>query len=84
MGRKQECLDVLTFIAKVNDKEKEWSDFQVKNPEVINKIGEKKIEKQNKKSYNIIQILGFPSQRKKIILLCCLWFASGMKFLEFY
>jgi hypothetical protein len=27
MGRKQECLDVLTFIAKVNDKEKEWSDF---------------------------------------------------------
>ena len=80
MGRKQECLDVLTFIAKVNDKEKEWSDFQIKNPEIINKIGEKKIEKQNKKSYNIIQILGFPSQRKKIILLCCLWFASGMNF----
>ena len=74
MGRKQECLDVLTFIAKINDREKEWVDFQNKNPEIIKTIGEIKIEKnnENKKNYNIIQILHFPSQRKKIILLCCL------------
>lgn len=81
MGRNQECLDVLSFIAKVNDKEKEWIDFQNKNPDIIKKIGEQKIEKNvNKKNYNILQILNFPSQRNKIILLCCLWFASGMNF----
>lgn len=82
IGRKQECLDVLTFISKVNNKEKEWNDFQINHPEIMNKIGEKKIENSNKgiKNYNIFQILSFPSQRKKIILLSGLWFASGMNF----
>ena len=83
MGRKEECLEVLTFIAKINEKEKEWNNFQKNKPDIINKIGEKKNETSNnntKKNYNIIQILSFPSQRKKIVLLCCLWFASGMNF----
>lgn len=81
MGRKQECLNVLTFIAKVNDKEKDWINFQNKNPDIIKKIGEQKIENNtNKKNYSIFQILNFPSQRNKILLLCCLWFASGMNF----
>ena len=81
MGKRKECLEVFTFIAKVNGKEKEWNDFQKKNPKIINKIGEKQIESSDiKKNYNIVKILGFPSQRKKIILLCCLWFASGMNF----
>lgn len=81
MGKKQECLEVLTYIAKINEKEKEWNDFQKNEPEIINKIGEKSINSSNiKKDYNIIKILGFPSQRKKIALLCCLWFASGMNF----
>ena len=82
IGRKQECLDALTFISKINNKEKEWNDFKINHPEIIKKIGGKKIENSNKgfKNYNIIQILSFPSQRKKILLLCCLWFASGMNF----
>ena len=81
VGRKQECLDVLTFIAKVNNKEKEWADFQNKNPEIIKSIGVKKNENnENKKNYNIIQILSFPSQRKKILLLSCIWCISGMNF----
>ena len=82
IGRKQECLDVLTFISKVNNKEKEWNDFQINHPEIIEKIGEKNIPNSNKgiKNYNIFQILSFPSQRKKIILLCGLWFATGMNF----
>ena len=83
MGKKQECLEVLTFISKINEREKEWNDFQKNKPEIINKIGEKianSNNNSNKKNYNIIQILSFPSQRKKIMLLCCLWFASGMNF----
>jgi len=81
-GRKQECLDVLSFISKINNKEKEWNDFQINHPEIIQKIGEKEKENSNKgiKNYNICQILSFPSQSKKIILLCGLWFASGMNF----
>lgn len=63
-------------------KKKEWNDFQINHPEIIQRIGEKKIENSNNgvKNYNIIQILSFPSQRRKIILLCGLWFASGMNF----
>ena len=84
IGRKQECLEVLTFISKVNDKEKEWNEFQKRHPEIIKKIGKIKNESSNKdnntKNYNILQILSFPSQRKKIILLCFLWFISGMNF----
>ena len=83
MGRKEECLEVLSFIANLNEKENEWNDFQKNKPDLINKIGEAKIDNSNnntKKNYNIIQILSFPSQRKKIIFLCFLWFASGMNF----
>ena len=84
IGRKKECLEVLTYISKVNNKEKEWNEFQKKHPEIIQKIGEKKNESSNKdnntKNYNIIQILSFPSQRKKIICLCGLWFISGINF----
>ena len=85
IGRKKECLDVLTFIAKINEKEKEWMDFQINHPEIIKEIGEKKLQSSNnqninKKNYNIIKILSFPSQRRKVMLLCVLWFASGMNF----
>ena len=80
MGRKKECLEVLTFIAKVNEKENEWNDFQKNNPDIINEFEELKDENSQIKNYSIIEILRFPSQRKKIMLLCCLWFISGMNF----
>ena len=80
IGRKQEFLDVLTFIAKVNDKEKQWVSFRNKNPHIIKIIGANNEKNGNKKNYNIIQILCFPSQRKKILLLCCIWCISGMNF----
>ena len=55
MGKRKECLEVFTFIAKVNGKEKEWNDFQKKNPKIINKIGEKQIESSDiKKNYTIM------------------------------
>ena len=59
MGKKEECLEVLSFIAKKNNKEKEWIDYQKNNPDIINQIGKLKNENNNKekikKNYNIIR-----------------------------
>ena len=73
VGKKEECIGSLTELAFYNGKIEQWNDFQTNNHELINKIGTAYLEKEessninNKsinKTYNIIQILKFKSQRK--------------------
>ena len=37
MGKKEECLKILNKIAIINEKEKEWKNFQNKHTEIIKK-----------------------------------------------
>ena len=79
VGRKEECIETLTKLAEYNGRQEQWLDFQKNNQDIINKIGtpllEKKEEKkfrnkkEIKKTYNIIQILQFKSQRNIFIKL---------------
>ena len=79
VGRKEECIETLTKLAIFNDRQEQWLDFQNKNKDIINKIGtpylekseEKNVDNKNelKKTYNILQILQFKSQRNIFIKL---------------
>ena len=79
VGRKEECLEVLTKLAIINKRHEQWIEFQKNNQEIINKIGtpflekkeEKNVDNKNelKKTYNIFQILRFKSQRSNFIKL---------------
>ena len=79
VGRKEECLEVLTKLAIINKRHEQWIEFQKNNQDIINKIGtpflekkeEKNVDNKNelKKTYNIFQILRFKSQRSNFIKL---------------
>ena len=79
VGRKEECLEVLTKLAIINKRHEQWIEFQKNNQDIINKIGtpflekkeEKNVDNKNelKKTYNIFQILRFKSQRSNFIIL---------------
>ncbi len=73
VGNKEKCLEVFTQLGIYNDKEEELIEFQRKNINLINKIGTPFLENEEydknnttkdlEKSYNIMQILKFKSQR---------------------
>ena len=69
----------MTKLAIYNGRQEQWLDFRNKNQDIINKIGTPYLEKDEenndnnksglKKTYNIIQILQFKSQRNIFIKL---------------
>ena len=80
VGRKEECIETLTKLAIYNGRQEQWLEFQKNNQDIINKIGTPFLEKNEnindntnknelKKTYNILQILGFKSQRSNFIKL---------------
>ena len=79
VGKKEECIEALTKLAIFNNRQQQWLEFQNKNKDIINKIGTPYLEKSEekndnnknelKKTYNIIQILQFKSQRNTFIKL---------------
>ena len=85
VGQKDQCLNTLTNLATFNGRQEKWIDFQNKNKDIINKLGTPFLEVQEgvndnkselKKTYNIIEILKFKSQRTTfikitIISICC-------------
>ena len=85
VGNKEKCLGTLTELALYNGRKEQWINFQNKNKDLINKLGTPFLEKDEnilenktelKKSYNIIQILQFKSQRilfikLTIVSVCC-------------
>ena len=84
-GKKKECLEVLTNIAKFNDIEEEWNLYQENNPEIIELIGTKKVdnnEKNNNENAHIglIQILKIKSQKLKFINTLAVWTLTGLCF----
>ena len=84
-GKKKECLEVLTNIAKFNNIEEEWNLYQRNNPEIIELIGSKKVdnnENNNNENKNIgfIYILKIESQRFKFINTLAVWTLTGLCF----
>ena len=72
VGNKEGCLGALTELAYYNGRTEQWNNFQKNNMDLINKLGTASLEKDEKnnnkngninKTYNIIQILNFKSQR---------------------
>ena len=85
MGKKEECLEVLTKIAKFNDIEEEWNLYQRNNPEIIELIGTKKVgnndmNNHENKHYGLIQILKIESQKLKFIITLTVWTLTGFCF----
>ena len=71
-GKKEECMRVLTNVAKFNNIEEEWNLYQKNHPENIALIGskiEENIPYENKKNFKIgfFQILNIESQKYKFI-----------------
>ena len=50
VGRKEECLEVLTKLAIINKRHEQWIEFQKNNQEIINKIGTPFLEKKEEKN----------------------------------
>ena len=80
-GRKEECLEVLTNVAKFNNIEEEWDLYQKNNPEIIGLLGAKK-EDNNKveKKQGFIKILSIESQKYKFIYTLIVWTLTGVCF----
>ena len=80
-GRKEECLEVLTNVAKFNNIEEEWDLYQKNNPEIIELLGAKK-EDNNKveKKQGFIKILSIESQKYKFIYTLIVWTLTGVCF----
>ena len=83
--KKEECLQVLTNVAKFNDIEEEWNLYQKNNPEIIELIGSKKVDNnENNSSLNknigFIHILQIESQRFKFINTLAVWTLTGLCF----
>ena len=64
-GRKKECLEVLTNVARYNNIEDEWNIYQKNNHEIIELLGSKKDISFEK--YGFFQILKIESQKYKFI-----------------
>ena len=83
-GRKDECLKVLSNVAKFNNIEEEWNIYQQNNDEIIGLIGFNK-ESNNfnqKKNENIgfFKILKIQSQKYKFICTLIVWTLTGVCF----
>ena len=78
VGNKEGCLAALTELAYYNGRIEEWNKFKNNNMDIINKLGTASLEKEGKtnnsgnikKTYNIIQIINFKSQRAIFFKLC--------------
>ena len=83
-GRKRECLEVLTKVARFNNIEVEWDLYQKNNPEIIELIGSKKQINNNIKNNNgnfgFLTILKIKSQRYKFINTLIVVILSGSCF----
>ena len=76
IGNREACIGSLTEVAFYNGRINEWNNFQKDNSQLINKLGTASLEiegdnnsnnKSINKTYNIIEILKFKSQRKIFI-----------------
>lgn len=75
-GRKDDCIKTLEEIARQNGRLKEWDDFLKSGVNIFDEITETKKEK----NYSVIQILSYPSQKKKTFILCYLWMGVALNF----
>lgn len=71
-GKKNECIEVMRFIASVNNTTSQFENFLKDNEDVF----EKNHSNTTNKNYTLYQILSFKSQRKNFIILAFLWFSS--------
>ena len=84
-GKKQEAINVFKYIAKQNNRLKEWEEFLNKNNDkFLNKEkSDNEKEKRNNKnshSHSFFEIMSYSSQRNKILLHAYIWFAFSYCF----
>ena len=83
-GRKRECLEVLTNVARFNNIEAEWDLYQKNNPEIIELIGSKKQINNNignnNGNFGFLNILKIQSQKYKFINALAVWTLTGSCF----
>ena len=85
-GRKKECLEVLNNIAKYNNMEQEWLNFQKNNPDIMARISPNNDEENNNNGnnntnkYGFLEILKIESQRKKFLYTLLVWTLTGTCF----
>jgi len=84
MGKRDELIENLNFIAEINNNLFIWKQYQQENKRKLYDLCvEEEIIMQNK-TFSIIKILKLKSQRKKIIKMTILWFCTGTNFYMIY
>ena len=83
-GRKRECLEVLTNVARFNNIEAEWDLYQKNNPEIIELIGSQVQINDNMVNnygnFGFLNILKTQSQKHKFINTLVVWTLTGCCF----